>query len=133
MMCSCGDKKSTESIMNAKGNLVLSTESLISLDTPVLSSAKPSSAGEKIATAEVKLNTIEIVTETTSKRIRERLADIEKRLAESSLRPAFKKTTEIKWDAALQSAFSLSTRKKMSSAEVKLNRRKFVTETTTRT
>ena len=87
---------------------------------------------KKNATAEVKLNTIEIVTETT-KRTRERLADIEKKLGESRLRSAFTKTTEMKSDSELQSAKPLSTREKISTAEVKLNTGKIVTETTTRT
>ena len=132
LMCSAGDKKSIESIMEARGHSILSTGSLISLDTPVLLSAEPSSAEEKNATAEIKLNTIEIVTETT-KRTRERLADIEKKLEESSLRSVFTKATEIKSDSELQSAKPLSTREKISTAEVKLNTGKIVTETTTRT
>ena len=122
LMCSAGDKKSIESIMEARGHSILSTGSLISLDTPVLLSAEPSSAEEKNATAEIKLNTIEIVTETT-KRTRERLADIEKKLEESSLRSVFTKATEIKSDSELQSAKPLSTREKISTAEVKLNTR----------
>ena len=86
-MCSAGDKKSIESRMEARRHSILSAGSLIGLDTPVFSSDKPSSAREKIATAEVNLNAREIVIETPH-RTGERFTDIEKKLADSSLRSA---------------------------------------------